>query len=115
MKKAGYVMIIITVMISVFVCGYLLGRNANRADITVLEPSTSSVDTSTSASTSNKININTASVAELTLLPGIGQALAQRIVDYRTTISPFHDVTDLSNVEGIGEQKLLGLIDYITV
>jgi competence protein ComEA len=65
--------------------------------------------------TGAKININTASVAELDTLPGIGPALAQRIVDYRTQHGPFRTIRDLLRVEGIGEKKFNGLKDLVTV
>ncbi len=62
-----------------------------------------------------KININTASVQELTSLPGIGQVLAQRIVDHRSKYGPFDAIGELANVEGIGLQKLEAIWQYITV
>jgi competence protein ComEA len=62
-----------------------------------------------------KVNINTASESELEGLPGIGQVLAQRIVDYRTQHGPFHSINDLTKVEGIGEKKFASLKDYVTV
>jgi len=62
-----------------------------------------------------KVNINTASESELESLPGIGQVLAQRIVDYRTQHGPFRDVKDLLKVEGIGQKKFDSLKDHVTV
>ena len=115
MKKAGYILIILTVMLSIFICGFLVGRNMNRSSITITEYTTVSLELEDTAGTSGKVNINTASVDELILLPGIGQTLAQRIVDYRSLIGPFRTVSDLSNVEGIGDQKLLSLLEYITI
>ena len=52
------------------------------------------------------VNINTANVAELDTLPGIGPALAQRIVDYRTANGSFASPNDLTNVPGIGSALL---------
>ena len=50
-----------------------------------------------------KININTATAAELDNLPGIGPVLSQRIVDYRKANGPFAAIEDIKNVQGIGE------------
>jgi len=52
--------------------------------------------------TSGPVHINTATVDELTALPGIGPGLAQRIVDYRETNGPFTDIESLDAVPGIG-------------
>jgi competence protein ComEA len=60
------------------------------------------------------ININAAGVAELATLPGIGPALAQRIVDYRTTNGPFASINDLSNVKGIGTALLADIAPKIS-
>src|SRR5689334_24463734 len=49
------------------------------------------------------VNINSASVQELDGLPGIGQKMAQRIVDYRQKNGPFKRLEDLMGVQGIGE------------
>lgn len=50
------------------------------------------------------VNINTASVEELSTLPGIGQGTAEKIVDYRKD-HKFKKTTDLMEVKGIGEKK----------
>jgi competence protein ComEA len=62
-----------------------------------------------------KININTASVAELDTLPGIGPAIAQRIIDYRTNHGPFRSSEDLLKVSGIGEKRYEQLKDLIII
>lgn len=62
-----------------------------------------------------KININSASAAELETLPGIGPTLAQRIVTYREEHGPFRSVEDIKNVPGIGEGRFGQIKDLITV
>jgi len=68
-----------------------------------------------SASAGGLVNINTADVNELDTLPGIGPALAQRIIQYRETNGPFNDIEDLKKVSGIGDKRFEDLKDRITV
>lgn len=63
----------------------------------------------------NVVNINTATVAELDQLEGIGPVLAQRIVDYRTENGSFTSVDDLQNVRGISAALVDRLRAYVTV
>ena len=61
------------------------------------------------------IDLNTASAADLTRLPGIGEKRAQAIVDYRESSGPFQSVEELTEVKGIGEGILAQVYDYVTV
>ena len=62
-----------------------------------------------------KININRAEPWLLEALPGIGEVLAQRIVDYRSENGPFRTIEDLLKVSGIGPATFEQIKDYITV
>ncbi len=59
------------------------------------------------------ININTADKSSLMLIPGVGELLAQRIIDYRINNGKFSDISEIRNVRGIGEKTFAGLKDYI--
>ncbi len=61
-----------------------------------------------------KVNINTATAQQLTVLPGVGEKLAARIVDYRQKSGGFKNVSELMNVQGIGEKNLAKIQAYLT-
>ena len=60
-----------------------------------------------------KININTATITELTTLPGIGESIAEKIINYREENGKFKNIEDIKNVSGIGESKYNQLKAYI--
>ena len=61
------------------------------------------------------INVNTADLAALESLSGIGPKKAQAIIDYRTENGNFSSIEDLTNVKGIGEKLLAKIKDLIEV
>ena len=61
------------------------------------------------------ININTATATELEALPGVGLALAARIIEHRQKAGGFKKIEDLMNVKGIGEKMFLNLKPLIVV
>lgn len=62
-----------------------------------------------------KINLNTATSEQLQTLPGIGPALAERIIAYRTKVGKFTKIEELLNVSGIGEKRFQQFKDRLTV
>lgn len=116
-------------ILAAFLGGMYLGRNISGGSIQTSVLSTqaatpatqntaASSATSTPASVSQnngKININTADLYTLMQLDGIGETYAQRIIDYRNANGPFTDISDIKNVEGIGEKRYEAIKDSITV
>lgn len=125
-KPERLVLAVVAALI-VFTAGYFAGRATATPDGTaaiivehppVVEETT---DTGTADSSKQsdaaeeKINVNTADLETLMTLPGIGETLAQRIIDYRETYGPFTAPEDLTEVSGIGEKRLDAIRDFISV
>ena len=72
-------------------------------------------DAAPSSAPAGVVNINTAGIEQLTLLPRVGEKAAQRIVAYRTEHGPFKKATDLMQVKGIGAMTYEGMSAYIAV
>ena len=61
------------------------------------------------------VNINSAAAEQLTAIPGIGEAMARRIVEWREEHGPFRRIEDLMKVKGIGEKSLEKMRPHVTV
>ena len=70
---------------------------------------------STGAASASLVNVNTASATDLEALPGIGEVIAQRIIDHRTANGPFTSVDQLVDVSGIGDAILDSIRELVTV
>jgi competence protein ComEA len=67
------------------------------------------------ATPAGKVNLNTATVAQLEELPGIGPALAARIVEHRQKNGAFKSVEDVMAVKGIGEKNFSKIQGFLSV
>ncbi|MDF8329744.1 ComEA family DNA-binding protein [Aeromonas salmonicida] len=92
-------------------CLPLLSQPLLAADKPAAKPAT----TVTTAKESGKVNLNTASINELTALKGIGEKKAQAIVDFREKQGKFTTVEQLVDVSGIGPATLEANRDMIIV
>ncbi len=85
-----------------------LGGTALPAQAAGQSPTTNA-NTATAATAVLRVNLNSATMAQLQTLPGIGPATAQRIMDYREQNDGFEKIEELMNVRGIGEVSFLKL------
>ena len=92
-------------------CLPLLSQPLLAADKPAAKPAT----TVTTAKESGKVNLNTASINELTALKGIGEKKAQAIVDFREKQGKFTTVDQLADVSGIGPATLEANRDMIII
>ena len=130
MKKPVNILVILTCVFAAFLGGFHIGRRMNRSPVHIYqitpaaesqpqipedEDAAEEIAEETEPGVVFPLNINNATAAELDELPGIGPVLAQRIVDYRTTYGKYKAVEELLKVNGIGDAKLMEILDLITV
>ena len=117
--KETTVLIVIACIFIVLVVGQIAITNADTISVNVRDnESTISIADVSKASSSQRtelININTASEDLLCEIDGIGEKLAQRIIEYRETNGNFTCVEDLMKVYGIGEATFAKIKPFVTV
>jgi comEA protein len=125
-KKFEAAAVLATLAFCFFAAGFFVGRGSVEGVVKIspqfvehgaqgAEISASAASGATSVPPAGPVDINTAAEGELMTLPGVGEVLARRIVDYRTEHGAFQSVEDLQNVYGIGEAKLEGMRAHITL
>jgi competence protein ComEA len=98
---AGVIVIALTAMIGHWL--YHGGRQGEMIEVDRVEP----------GSIGYTVDLNEADWPELTVLPGVGETLARRIVEDREQHGPFRDFDDLRRVRGIGPRTLERLTPYL--
>ncbi len=115
-KAGGLSLLMVLVLFTGFMIGLFIGRSSTGSTVSLSAYDRMYYATEATAKTTDgRININTASLIELTSLPGIGEVLAQNIVQYRQEHGPFESIDALLQVDGIGQIRLKAISDYITV
>ena len=103
--------VILTIAFLFFMVGLLVGRR--NGDTIPMDHEYPVQPTESIQNNTAKININTATLEELASLPGIGNALAERIIAYREEVGKFHTIYQLEAVSGIGDKKIANIKDLI--
>lgn len=121
-KQIGKWVFAVVFLSAVFFLGYLLGSTQPSETATMVILDATDPDTVLpegrwvpSYGPANRLNINTADTEDFQLLPGIGQTLAQRIVEYRESHKTFESIEELMNIEGIGQAVFNDIRHLITV
>lgn len=90
------------------------GRPASSGRSSAVSRRTSSTAPS-KVTAANPVNLNTATLAELETVPGIGAARAQDIIDYRSAHGPFKSIDGLDAVKGFGAKMIAKVKPYLTI
>ena len=130
MKEKLVFWLAVTIFVISSICVYFICEALNSDEPVIVSPiAETSIQTivETEAATSAEyvmseapdisvlININTATANELMTLDGIGEVIAQRIVDYRTENGDFQSIEELMDVSGIGEKKFEAIKAFVTI
>ncbi len=127
--KLGAAAVLLTLLAAVLALGYFWGRSTVSAGQTAVlasraippqeealtAPAEAEAKDAAETELAERVDVNHAGAEELETLPGIGPALAGRIVAYREAHGPFRTPAQLMEVDGIGEKKLEAILDQIVL
>ena len=119
-KTSFLVLMTVTVLFAGILIGTFIGRTARLYSVDA-RVSTKSKETEPvhtlpyQTNQTGKINVNIASAEELTMLPGIGEETAKRIVEYRSKYGIFYALEDMTKVKGVGKSTIEKIRPYATV
>jgi len=93
---------------------YILSLEETK-ELSVIRQAAGEESTGSNASENGPVNLNTATLEQMMTLPGIGEAKAKDILEYRTKIGQFTSAEEIKNVSGIGDAMFERIKDKITV
>ena len=105
--------VVLTLVFALSMSGVYLRANMGESDAYTIRTGKQVKEAAPVESVQWQVNINTATVEELTDLPGVGEVLAERIVAYREEHGRFRAAEELMEVKGIGESKFAVMKDWI--
>lgn len=121
LSKAEIAAIIITIIFIALTAVFSLSSNGSGSAVTISvqrseapEEAVSQNPPSPESSIQTPVNINTATVKDLCALPGIGEKLAERIIEYREKNGPFKNADEIMSVSGIGAETYRDIKNSIT-
>lgn len=100
-------------LIAIIFLACLVGMSAYFVQRTYIQNGIVDIDSSAPLSAQFQIDLNTAEIGEIVLLPGVGEKLASQIIEYREEWGGFQSPDSLKNVPGIGERKLESLLPFL--
>lgn len=115
MKKVSQFFVIgILLCVAVYI-GVFIGRTGAGNILTLPKNNSGNYETSVSSHTYRKINLNTATVDDLTDIPDVGLSVAEAIIQYREEYGKYYKVSELKHIDGITDELYETITRYVTV